>query len=54
VRYLLWIAILMAPQPNPSVETAIREFDGVVGLAAKNLDSGEEIVVNADSRFPTA
>ena len=44
----------MSPQPVSSLDTAIREFDGVVGLAAKNLDTGEEIVVNAGSRFPTA
>jgi beta-lactamase class A len=54
VRYLLWMALLMPPQPVTPLETAIRGFDGVVGLAAKNLDTGEEIVVNADTRFPTA
>jgi beta-lactamase class A len=54
VPYLLWIALLMPLQPLSSLETAIREFDGIVGLAAKNLDTGEEIVVNADTRFPTA
>jgi beta-lactamase class A len=37
-----------------AVESAIREFDGVVGLAARNLVTGEEIVVNGDMRFPTA
>ena len=37
-----------------AVESAIREFDGVVGLAARNLVTGEDIVVNADMRFPTA
>lgn len=52
--YLLWIALLMPLQPLSSLETAIREFDGMVGLAAKNLDTGEEIVLNADTRFPTA
>jgi beta-lactamase class A len=54
VPYLLWIALLMPLQPLSSLETAIREFDGMVGLAAKNLDTGEEIVLNADTRFPTA
>ena len=44
----------MAPQPLSSLEAAVREFDGTVGLAAKNLDTGEEIVLNADTRFPTA
>jgi beta-lactamase class A len=37
-----------------AIESAIREFDGVVGLAARNLITGEEIVVNGDTRFPTA
>src|SRR5688500_3996509 len=36
------------------IESAIRGFDGIVGLAARNLQTGEEIVVNADMRFPTA
>ena len=44
----------MPLQPLSSLETTIREFDGMVGLAAKNLDTGEEIVLNADTRFPTA
>ena len=51
---LLWIALLMGHQPTSPLETAIRAFDGVVGVAAKDLDTGEEIVVNADTRFPTA
>ena len=51
---LLWLALLMAPQPHSSLEAAVREFDGTVGLAAKDLDTGEQIVVNADTRFPTA
>jgi beta-lactamase class A len=37
-----------------AVESAIREFDGVVGLAARNLVTGEDIVVNGNMRFPTA
>ena len=36
------------------IESAIRGFDGIVGLAARNLQTGEEIVVNPDMRFPTA
>lgn len=35
-------------------EAAIRDFDGVAGLAARNLLTGEEIVLNGDARFPTA
>lgn len=37
-----------------SIDRAIAGFDGTVGLAARNLDTGEEIVVNGDMRFPTA
>jgi beta-lactamase class A len=32
----------------------LKEFRGVMGVAARNLDTGEEIAVNADARFPTA
>jgi beta-lactamase class A len=37
-----------------AIHDAIASFDGVVGLAARNLETGEEIAVNADARFPTA
>lgn len=37
-----------------AIEQEIAAFDGVVGLAAQNLDTGDEIVVNGDARFPTA
>lgn len=54
-------AFLMQPtahQPPPSIERRLREllssFRGVIGVAAKNLQTGEEIAVNADTRFPTA
>jgi len=33
---------------------AVKGFDGVAGLAARNLLTGEEIIFNADLRFPTA
>lgn len=32
----------------------LRSFRGAMGVAAKRLDTGEEISVNADKRFPTA
>jgi beta-lactamase class A len=64
MRLLLWSFLTVAaafrpdgqpPQMNmDEIHTAIRGFDGVVGLAARNLDTGEEIVVNGDMRFPTA
>ena len=36
------------------VEKAIRAFPGVMGIAARNLDTGETVSVNGDVRFPTA
>lgn len=36
------------------IRQAIASFDGTVGLAARNLDTGEEVVVNGDTPFPTA
>ncbi|HXG56049.1 MAG TPA: serine hydrolase [Vicinamibacterales bacterium] len=36
------------------LERAAADFDGVLGVAAKNLLTGEEILWNADMRFPTA
>jgi beta-lactamase class A len=33
---------------------AIKSFDGLVGVAARNMLTGEEMLVNADLRFPTA
>ena len=36
------------------LEAAIGDFDGVVGIFARNLRTGEEIAINADVRFPTA
>jgi len=32
----------------------VRAFHGTMGVYAKNLDTGEEIAVDADARFPTA
>jgi beta-lactamase class A len=31
-----------------------RDFKGVLGVAARDLDTGEELAVDADTRFPTA
>lgn len=50
---------LMASQTTTTtnmeaIERAIAGFDGSVGLAARNLETGEEISLNADARFPTA
>src|SRR5215471_18626396 len=36
------------------VEAAIRAFPGVMGVAVRNLDTGETFAVTGDLRFPTA
>lgn len=55
---LLLLAVVQTPAPSrmnmDAIHEAIAAFDGVVGLYARNLDTGEEIAVNADARFPTA
>jgi beta-lactamase class A len=44
--------------PGTAIEQRIardlHDFKGIVGVAAINLTTGEEIFVNADTRFPTA
>jgi beta-lactamase class A len=54
----LAISAAQAPQPSrmnmDTINSAIRGFDGVVGLTASNLETGEQIVVNGDMPFPTA
>lgn len=51
------VAHAAVPAPSP-LETEIaaraKSFRGVFGLAAKNLATGETVLVNADTRFPTA
>jgi len=49
------------PPKTPSVpplqarlEAAVRAFPGTLGVAVKNLDTGEACAVNGDLRFPTA
>jgi beta-lactamase class A len=45
-----------APRQTPEARLAarIRDFHGTMGIYAKNLDTGETVAVNADTRFPTA
>ena len=55
----LSMAIPQTPVPSSrmnmtAIHEAIAAFDGVVGLAVRNLDTGEEMAVNGDMRFPTA
>lgn len=61
MRFLGSLVLSLAVAQTPSsrmnmdaIQNAIASFDGVVGLAARNLDTGEEIAINADARFPTA
>jgi beta-lactamase class A len=49
------------PKKAPSVpglqgrlEAAVRGFPGVLGVAVRNLETGESFAVNGDLRFPTA
>ena len=58
---MLLLALLlmqMSPAPAPIdtrvMERLIREFDGVVGVAARDRLTGREIRINADTAFPTA
>jgi len=44
----------MARSHMETIRKAIAGFDGVVGIAARNLVTGEEIEVNGDMPFPTA
>ena len=39
---------------SPDLMVGAREFDGEIGVYARNLHSGEELALNADDRFPTA
>lgn len=48
---------MAAQKPSGSlkaVDEAVARFEGVAGVYARNLATGEEIAVNADARFPTA
>ncbi|NDD64647.1 MAG: hypothetical protein EBZ36_11855, partial [Acidobacteria bacterium] len=60
---LLLMTVRTAAQPAPSepirqrlireVEEISRNFDGVIGVAIRDLKTGEEILVNGDRIFPT-
>src|SRR6476659_5620594 len=39
---------------NARISEVIRDFKGQIGVAARNLGTGEELAVNGDTRFPTA
>jgi beta-lactamase class A len=59
LRSLAATALLAVPHPmgrSPvtHIERIVREFPGTMGVAVKNLDTGETFAVNGDTRFPTA
>ncbi len=50
-------SVVPAAGPAPMqkrLEKVVRAFPGTVGVAARNLDTGEAFAVNGDVRFPTA
>jgi len=56
VAALLLASAHLAPGADLQSRLAakIRDFHGIMGIAVKNLDTGEEVSVNGDKRFPTA
>jgi beta-lactamase class A len=51
---LLAAAPLSAASLQSQVEEAVRTLRGTMGVAAKNLATGETVAVDADTQFPTA
>lgn len=51
---LLTAAPLSAASLSSRVEEAVATLRGTMGVAAKNLTTGETVFVNADTAFPTA
>jgi beta-lactamase class A len=57
VAYLLMALLAVSPALSSAhgrITENVRAFHGTMGVYAKNLDTGEEIAVGADARFPTA
>jgi beta-lactamase class A len=56
---LATLLLVLAPMAQPDdlnlrITRELKDLRGVMGVAARDLISGEEIAVNADARFPTA
>ncbi len=57
VGFLATPVLALAAGPPPiqkRLETMVRAFPGTLGVAVRNLDSGETFAVNGGTRFPTA
>jgi beta-lactamase class A len=55
--FLTLVAGTPAAGPPPvqkRLERLVRAFPGTLGIAVRNLDTGESFAVNGDARFPTA
>jgi beta-lactamase class A len=48
------VLFLSAASLQTELGNVVRAFPGTLGIAAKNLDTGETVAVNGDVRFPTA
>ena len=46
--------LLSAASLQTELERTVRAFPGTMGIAVKNLDTGENFAVNGDVKFPTA
>jgi beta-lactamase class A len=46
--------LLSAASLRAGLEKTVRDFPGTMGIAVKNLDTGESFAVNGDVKFPTA
>src|SRR3954469_21426421 len=51
---LLSAVVLTAALLEPQVAAIARKADGVVGVAAVDLDTGRRVTLNGDKRFPMA
>src|SRR5262245_29552234 len=55
---LLGVPLAAFPAEPAGIAARIRarlaSFEGIMGVAAKDLRTGEEVLVDADTRFPTA
>jgi len=48
------VSLLTKEKVEKDIQNLALEYEGIIGAAAKNFNTGETIFVNADSLFPTA